>query len=171
MWSKCRMIKSLDRIVLSMSNSIWCSGNHKKVRPFPVSCRSATVWCRKSGTKNANYLHRPRNERTEVWSVGTGNLDNAEILAGSGLTPEDETTHPAKLRHVSTWNFHFNNATCSFSQCCTTCEIQFSNSEGEVAQIKISSTIFRHHGKPSTTRSECQHHSSDEDDKPMGALK
>ena len=134
-------------------------GEPQKVRPFPVNCRRDTVWCWKSGTKNANWLHNPRKERTDVWSVGTGKLDNADILAGLGFTPEGETTHPAKLRHVSTWNFNFDSVTCKSSQRCTTCEMRFSNSEGEDAHINLSS-IFRHQGKPSTTRSECRQFSS-----------
>ena len=35
--------------------------------------------------------------------------------------------------------------------------------------MRMSSTIFLHHGKPSTTRSKCLHHSSEDEDNSMGA--
>ena len=99
--SKCFTIRSLVKIVLSLTNSTWYSGNHKRCVPSQ-STDVETLY----GVDSQEYrrLIGPRKERTPVWSLCVGKFAREATRSGSGCTPACDMTQPANFRLDEIWN-------------------------------------------------------------------
>lgn len=78
----------------TLSNALWCSGNHKKHFFLTRWGRSDVAAALISIEKLANWLTSPRNDRNSVRFVGVGNSLVADIFFGSAETPFRPTIKP-----------------------------------------------------------------------------
>ena len=124
-----------------------------------------------SGTNPDNWFANPRNDLTPLMSLDAGNLVRAFILSGSGLIPRELINKPAKAISLPISNFFLDNTMLMrlhLSAIIFTLSTSWSKFS---AQTRISSTIFLAYGRTSSTVSECLHHSSDEELRPIRALR
>ena len=117
--------------------------------PFLVNCLRATVWCWKSGMKKPTDCRVLRTSEHQFDPLGQ------EIWEEQNLDLGLEKPLYQKWHIQQTmWNFDNERVTCSFLHLCKIEWSRVSNSDGVVAHTNMSSTILRHHGRPSITQSE-----------------
>ena len=96
-----------------------------------------------SGTKKASWLAKPRKDRTSVGEVGVGKSVMARTFSGSGLTPSEEMTNPAKEMEVPQANFLKEMVIPASLQHAKTTLIRAKSSCSVLAWMSMSSTILR----------------------------
>ena len=114
---------------------------------------------------------RPINGLRSFRSSGLGNFLIASYLASSGFIPLSEMMWPAKCILFPICSFFFEIVIFALQHLFKTALTLSSNSDMDVAQMIVSSTIFLAHGSPCMIMSDWQHHSSDDVFSPICALK